>query len=133
MSNRSYQVYKTLKKPPLSPPGWVFGPVWTVLYAMIAFAGFRVITTGISRPAVIFALGAYIIQLLLNFLWPYLYFKKGLRGAAFAEIVLLWVFIAINLLLFYRIDPLAGWLLAPYLMWVTFAVYLNGATWRLNR
>jgi translocator protein len=133
MSNRSYQVYKTLIKPPLSPPGWVFGPVWTVLYAMIAFAGFRMIIAGINRPEVTLALGVFFIQLLLNFLWPYLYFKKGLRGAAFTEIALLWIFIAINLLFFYRIDPLAGWLLAPYLMWVTFAVYLNGATWWLNR
>ncbi len=133
MPDNSYQVYKALKKPPLSPPGWMFGPVWTVLYAMIAFAAFRVITAGISRPEVIVALVVFVIQLLLNFLWPYLYFTKGLRGVAFTEIFLLWIFIAITLLLFYRIDSLAGRLLVPYLLWVTFAVYLNGATWWLNR
>jgi translocator protein len=66
-------------------------------------------------------------------LWPTLYFTKGLRGAAFAEILVLWGFIVLTLVSFYPIDTLAGWLLVPYLLWVTFAVYLNGATWWLNR
>jgi tryptophan-rich sensory protein len=79
------------------------------------------------------AVFVFILQLGLNFLWPYLYFTIGLRGAAFAEIILLWVMIILCTWLFFTIELLAGWLMVPYLFWVSFAAYLNGATWYLNR
>ncbi|MDW7672197.1 MAG: TspO/MBR family protein [Bacillota bacterium] len=133
MPANSYQVYQELIKPPLSPPGWIFGPVWTLLYTMMGIACFRIITTGFDRTEVQRAVFIFIFQLGLNFLWPYLYFTLGLRGAAFAEIILLWAMIILCIWLFFAIDTMAGWLMVPYLCWVSFAAYLNGATWYLNR
>jgi len=131
--NNSFRVYQELVKPPLSPPGWIFGPVWTVLYVMMGIACFRVLSNGLGRPEVQRAVLAFAIQLALNFLWPYLYFTLGLRGVAAIEILVLWLAIFICTWLFYQIDTLAGWLMVPYLLWVTFATYLNVATWYLNR
>lgn len=131
--NNSYQVYQELVKPPLSPPGWVFGPVWTILYIMMGIAFFRILSNGLDQPAVQRAGLVFVVQLALNFLWPYLYFSRGLRGVAAMEIVVLWLAIFICTWLFYRIEPLPGWLMVPYLLWVTFAAYLNIATWYLNR
>ncbi|RQD67343.1 MAG: tryptophan-rich sensory protein [Tindallia sp. MSAO_Bac2] len=129
----SFQVYQELIKPPLSPPGWIFGPVWTVLYTMMAIAFFRVLSVGFNNANVSKAVIAFILQLALNFLWPYLYFTLGLRGVAFIEIVFLWSAIVLCTWLFFRVDTLAGWLMVPYLFWVSFATYLNAATWYLNR
>ncbi len=131
--NNSYQVYQELVKPPLSPPGWIFGPVWTVLYVMMGIAILRILSSGLDRPAVQRAALVFALQLALNFLWPYLYFTRGLRGVAAVEILVLWTAIFICAWLFYRIETLAGWLMVPYLLWVTFATYLNAATWYLNR
>ncbi|SDZ14687.1 TspO and MBR related proteins [Tindallia californiensis] len=130
--NNSYNIYQELAKPPLSPPGWIFGPVWTVLYAMMGIACFRVLSKGLGRPEVQRAALAFVLQLALNFLWPYLYFTLGLRGVAAIEILVLWLAIGLCTWLFFRIDALAGWLMVPYLLWVTFATYLNIATWYLN-
>jgi len=112
--NNSYQVYQELVKPPLSPPGWVFGPVWTVLYIMMAIAFFRILSYGLDQPAVQKAGALFVFQLALNFLWPYLYFTRGLRGVAAIEIFVLWLAIFLCTWLFYRIEPLTGWLMVPH-------------------
>jgi tryptophan-rich sensory protein len=123
--------YRTLQKPDFNPPDWVFAPVWSLLYFMIALAGWRVWRRrGLAGARV--AMGAYAAQLALNLAWSFVFFGGQMIGIALAEIVLLLVAIGVNALLFWRIDRMAGWLLAPYAAWVAFASILNFALWRLN-
>ena len=123
--------YGLLSQPVWAPPPWLFGPVWTVLYAMMAVAAWLVWRNrGIqaNRNALIL----FLTQLAFNALWSWLFFAWRMGQAAFAEIVFLWVLIAATLALFWRARPLAGALLIPYLVWVSFAAALNYALWRLN-
>ncbi|MBC8092317.1 MAG: tryptophan-rich sensory protein, partial [Pseudonocardia sp.] len=123
--------YGALVQPTWAPPTWLFGPVWTVLYAMIAVAGWLVWRkdgwTGARTALTVFA-----VQLVLNALWTPLFFGAGLFGLAFVEIVLLWLSIVATIVLFARHSRLAAGLLVPYLAWVTFASALNLAIWLLN-
>lgn len=120
--------YAELVQPSWAPPPWLFGPVWTVLYALIAVSGWLAWRrTGWTR-----ALTVYAVQLLLNALWTPLFFGAGLFGVAFAEIVLLGVAIVATIVLFARHSRVAAALLVPYLLWVTFAAALNLAIWQLN-
>jgi len=123
--------YASLKKPSWNPPNWIFGPVWTALYAMMAVAAWLVWRRG-GFAAQALPLAAFLVQLVLNALWSWLFFGLKNPGLAFAEIVALWVAIATTLLLFRRPSATAAWLLAPYLAWVTFASLLNFTLWRLN-
>lgn len=123
--------YRGLRKPSFTPPGWVFAPVWTTLYLLMAVAAWRVQHAAPSsvRDA---ALAAFLVQLGLNLLWTWIFFHRhGLR-AALAEIALLWLAIAVTIAAFARIDSIAAVLMAPYLLWVSFASVLNGAIARLN-
>jgi benzodiazapine receptor len=123
--------YRTLEKPDFNPPDWVFAPVWTLLYLMIALAGWRVWrSTGVAGARA--GMAAYAAQLALNLAWSFLFFGGRMIGVALAEILLLLALICVNAALFQRIDRLAGWLLAPYAAWVAFACVLNFALWRLN-
>lgn len=123
--------YRTLQKPVFNPPDWVFAPVWTLLYLMIALAGWRVWRrVGFSGARA--GMVAYSAQLALNLAWSFLFFGGRLMGIALAEILLLLVAIGVNAALFWRTDRLAGWLLIPYAAWVAFACLLNFALWRLN-
>lgn len=122
--------YPTLAKPSFNPPNWLFGPVWTTLYIMIAVAGWRVWRrVGFTDKRAFAAFGA---QLALNLLWPVLFFGLQALAFALAGLVLLWISIAVTLLMFWRHDRVAALLLAPYLAWVTFAGALNAAIWSLN-
>lgn len=123
--------YASLRKPDWNPPGWVFGPVWTTLYTMMAVAAWRVWRRdGVGRrPALAWFLG----QLLLNALWSWLFFGLRNPGLALAEIIALWVAIAGTIGHFRRLDRVAAGLLVPYLAWVSFAAVLNGTLWWLNR
>ena len=123
--------YASLEKPSWNPPGWVFGPVWTALYTMMAVAAWLVWRKGgwcgQRQPLLLFH-----AQLALNALWTPLFFGLHRPGVAFAEIVLLWLAIATTLAAFRPVSRLAAWLLAPYLAWVSFAAALNLTLWRLN-
>lgn len=123
--------YASLKKPSWNPPGWIFGPVWTALYTMMALAAWLVWRQGGWRkqrkPLLIF-----LAQLALNALWTPLFFGLHRPGLAFAEIVLLWLAIAATVTAFRPVSRVAAWLLAPYLAWVSFAAALNFTLWRLN-
>jgi len=123
--------FDALRRPSWQPPDWLFGPVWTVLYTLMAFSAWAVFLRG-RGPARSIALGVFGLQLALNAAWTGLFFYLELPGAAFAEIVALWCAIAATIALFARVSALAAWLLAPYWAWVTFAAALNFAIWRLN-
>lgn len=123
--------YASLKKPSWNPPGWVFGPVWTALYAMMAVAAWLVWRRGGfagQRRALTF----FLVQLALNAAWTPLFFGLHWPGVAFGEIVLLWLAIAATIASFRPVSPIAAGLLVPYLAWVSFASVLNFALWRLN-
>lgn len=123
--------YADIRKPAWNPPNWLFGPVWTLLYASMAVAAWLVwMRAGWSGTHAAFALFA--LQLGLNALWSWLFFGLQNPGAALVDMGLLWLSILLTLIAFWRIAPAAGWLLVPYLGWVTFAAALNAAIWRLN-
>ena len=124
--------YTGLIKPSFNPPNSVFGPVWTLLYVLMAVSGWLVWKQGRwaeNRPALTF----YGVQLFLNVLWSVLFFGLHQTGAASAEILVLWIAILGTTILFWRRNTLAGALLVPYLGWVTFAALLNITIWQLNR
>jgi translocator protein len=123
--------YRTLARPTIAPPNWVFGPVWTLLYGLMAFAAWRVWLAPPS-PARNLALALFLAQLALNLAWTWIFFRKHAVGAALIEVIALWAAIAATMLAFRRVEPGAGWIIAPYLAWVTFASVLNAAFWRLN-
>lgn len=124
--------YMQFNRPPLSPPSWVFPVVWTVLYLMMGYASYRVYTSGKDEAAVRKALTFYVAQLALNFLWSILFFGFEWYLAAFVLLIGLWVLIYITMRQFSAIDEKAGDLLIPYLLWVTFAAYLNLGVYLLN-
>ena len=126
--------YPTLAKPAFNPPDWLFAPVWTTLYLMIAFAGWRVWRLrGWTGPRGLDpALLAWALQLALNLCWSFVFFGARMIGAALVEIAVLFVAIVATGWLFWRVDRLGAWLLLPYAAWVGFAAVLNAALWRLN-
>ena len=123
--------YGQLVQPPWAPPSSVFGPVWSVLYALMAIAAWLVWRSGGFR-ANRTALSLFVVQLALNALWSWLFFAWHLGAWAFADIVVLWAFIVATLVSFWRVRFLAGALLIPYLLWVSFALVLNYSVWQLN-
>ena len=125
--------YPTLAKPSFNPPAWVFGPTWTALYILMGVALFLVWRQGLDTPGGRLALTFFAVQLVLNGLWSILFFGMQSPAWAFAEILLLWLAIVATLWAFWRVMPAAGWLLVPYLAWVSFAAVLNGSIWILNR
>jgi tryptophan-rich sensory protein len=123
--------YQALAKPSFNPPDWVFGPVWTVLYAMMALAGWRVWRVGQGGPLRT-AVALFVVHLALNLGWTVLFFGLRRPELALAEIVVLWLAIAATIAVFRRIDAAAAWLMVPYIAWVSFAAVLNAAIAVLN-
>lgn len=130
-SIRAAPFYAQLVRPEWAPPQSLFGPVWTVLYALMGIAAWLVWREGGFRSACT-ALVLFLVQLAVNALWSWLFFAWHLGGAAFADIIVLWLLIVATLVAFWRIRPLAGALLVPYLLWVSFAAALNYSVWQLN-
>lgn len=123
--------YAGLQKPFFNPPNWLFGPVWTVIYFLIAFSGWRIwLKHGFANAKSPFAV--YGAQLTLNLFWSFLFFGAQSPALGLINIIALLVCIALNIAVFMRLDRLAGWLLLPYGVWVGFATLLNGAIWHLN-
>ena len=123
--------YQTLARPGFAPPSWIFGPVWSLLYLMMALAAWRVGLAEAS-PWRTWGLALFLVQLGLNLAWSWIFFRQHAIGAALAEIVLLWAAIGATTLVFARVSPAAAWLMSPYWAWVSFAALLNAAFWRLN-
>ena len=123
--------YQEIRKPTWNPPSNIFGPVWTTLYFMMAIAAWQVWREG-GWQRQWRALTAFVLQWLLNALWTPLFFGMHLLGVAFAEIVMLWITIVVTIALFSRVRKSAALLLVPYLLWVSFAAFLNYTIWQLN-
>ena len=123
--------YAGLAKPSWNPPNWIFGPVWSVLYASMAAAAWLVWRQNGLRAAVL-PMTIFAVQLALNCAWSWLFFGWHSPGIAFVEIVLLWLAIATTVVIFWQRSLVAGLLLVPYLAWVSFAAVLNFTIWRLN-
>jgi len=123
--------YAGLRKPPFTPPGWVFAPVWSALYLMMAVAAWLVWRReGLRRAAL--PLGLFVLQLGLNAAWSALFFGLRNPGAAMIDLALLWMAIFVTAIAFWYRSAFAAWLLMPYLAWVSFAGALNFMIWRLN-
>lgn len=134
LANRNAQEkYDKLKKPSFSPPPATFPIAWTTLYGLMGLAKVRVAKKNEQGIQTTNAIPIYEMQLGLNYLWSFLYFKWGLRGTALVEMTILLATIALTTYEFYKVDRTAGSLMIPYIGWVTFALALNYSTWKLNK
>ena len=125
LNKDSMKDFENLNQPPLSPPGWLFPVVWTVLYILMGIASYLVYTSYATKLQKKNALTVYGVQLFFNFVWSFLFFKFSLYTFSFVWILILWALIILTAVLFYRISKPAAYLMIPYLLWVTFAAYLN--------
>ena len=124
--------YASLAKPVFMPPDWLFGPVWTLLYGMMAISLFLVWRQGWYQPRVKLATVVFLAQLILNALWSPVFFGLKMPWLAFVLIIILWLLIFLTVAIFAKVSRLGAWLLVPYLAWVTFATVLNGSILHLN-
>lgn len=123
---------ETALKPPLTPPGWLFSVVWTILYALMGISAARIWLAPESKDRSK-GLNLYVVQLIVNFFWSLLFFNAQAYGLAALWLILLWVLVLLMIMEFSKVDKLAAWLQIPYLIWLTFAAYLNLGVWFLNR
>lgn len=125
--------YAALARPPLAPPNWIFGPVWTTLYLMMAIAVcWCWYSAAQAGQSAVISLTFYVVQLALNALWSWLFFHFHQIGWALVDIGILWLLLVVTLIAFWRNSTVAGLLFLPYVLWVSFASYLNYGFWRLN-
>lgn len=132
LTMNSMEAFEALNQPPLSPPGWLFPVVWTVLYVLMGIASYLVSVSDAPHEEKARALWTYGIQLAFNFLWPIAFFNLKWYLFAFLWLVILWILILITALRFGRIRKPAGYLLVPYLLWVAFAGYMTLGIYLLN-
>ena len=132
LTRGSMDLFVTLNKPPLSPPGWLFPVVWTVLFVLMGIASYLVLTSGKSPDDIQRALRLYLAQLIVNFFWSIFFFNLSLYLFSLLWLILLWLLVLATAVRFERISRLAGSLILPYLLWVTFAGYLNFGIVLLN-
>lgn len=124
--------YAGIIKPALNPPSWIFGPVWITLYALMGIAAFLIWKKGLESREVKIALSIFIGQLVLNTFWSIVFFGWHSPGGALVVIIFLWLAILATIITFYRLSKTAAYLLIPYILWVSFATYLNYSIWFLN-
>ena len=126
------QMFETIQMPPLSPPGWIFPVVWTMLYTFMGISSYLILTSGADKDALNDAISTYAYQLTVNFLWPILFFGFQWFLLSFLWILLL-IFLVVSMIgKFYKICKMAAYLNIPYLVWLCFAAYLNLTIWYLN-
>ncbi len=126
------ETFQTIKQPPLSPPGWLFPVAWTILYILMGLASYYVWSSKAHETRKVRALSFYTLQLILNFFWSILFFSMGLYLFSFIWLLVLWAVIIVTAVLFRFISDRAGKLMIPYILWVTFAAYLNLGVYLLN-
>ena len=132
LTRQGTKIYaQTAIKPPLTPPGWLFPVVWVVLYALMGIGAAR-ITLAPSSAGRSRGLNLMVTQLVVNFFWPLLFFNAGVYGFALLWLLLLWGLVLWMILVWRKVETLAAWLQIPYLLWLSFAVYLNAGVWYLN-
>jgi tryptophan-rich sensory protein len=124
--------YATLTKPSFNPPDWIFAPVWTTLFVLMGISLYLVLNEGLQDKKVKISLFLFGLQLLLNVLWSFLFFGLHSPFYAFLEILILWAAIVLTIVNFFKVSRKAGFLLLPYIFWVSFAAILNFSIWRLN-
>ncbi len=130
LTKDNMSVYQKLRQPPLSPPGWLFPIVWTILFLLMGIAAYLVwVRDSTGRNG---ALLFYALQLVFNFVWMLIFFNAQNYSLAFFWLLALWVLILITTIRFFKESKAAGWLMIPYLLWVAFAGYLNAGIWFLN-
>jgi tryptophan-rich sensory protein len=132
LTRNGMEVFGNLEQPPLSPPAWLFPVVWTILYTLMGISSYLILTSGAEKSQITSAIRIYAFQLVVNFLWPTFFFNFGWYLFSFLWLVLLWVLVLVMILRFKDINKLAAYLNIPYLIWLTFAGYLNLAIWILN-
>ena len=132
ISRESMAMFELLNKPPLSPPGWLFPLVWTILYTLMGVASYLVFTSGQDSDEIKLAFKVYALQLIFNFFWTILFFNFELYFFAFFWILALLALIILTTFLFYKVSKPAVYLMLPYILWVTFAAYLNLGVAMLN-
>lgn len=133
LTRKGTQIYSTtIAQPPLSPPSAVFPVVWSILFALMGIGGARIYAAPPSA-ARRNSLLLYAAQLVVNFFWSIIFFNMQAFGFAFLWLLLLWVLVILMICCFYKVDKAAAWLQIPYLLWLTFAAYLNFGVWLLNR
>jgi len=124
--------YVTLPKPAWTPPNWVFGPVWSFLYVLMGIALFLVWREGLDRRDVQIAITVFAVQLVINVVWSLVFFGTHNIAGGLIMVIILWISILINIIVFYRISKPAGLILVPYIIWVSIASYLNYSVFILN-
>lgn len=133
LTGNSMEVFQTVIKPSLAPPAWLFPVVWTILYTLMGISSYLILTSGAEKSEIDGAIRLYAYQLMVNFLWPTIFFNFGWYLFAFFWLLLLWVLVFFMILRFKDISKVAAYLNIPYLIWLTFAAYLNLGIWILNR
>ncbi len=130
--SRNMDAFKMLNKPPLSPPGWLFPIAWTVLYTLMGIASYLVYTSSADKNKIRNAITCYGVQLFFNFCWSIIFFTFEAYLVALIWLIILWVLILCTIFKFYDISKTAAYFLISYILWVTFALYLNAGIWWLN-
>ena len=132
LTRQGTKIYaQTAIKPPLTPPGWLFPVVWVVLYALMGIGAARITLESQSANRSR-GLNLMVTQLVVNFFWPLLFFNAGVYGFALLWLLVLWGLVLWMILVWRKVETLAAWLQIPYLLWLSFAVYLNAGVWYLN-
>lgn len=125
--------YANLQKPVFNPPNWLFGPVWTVLYALMGISAYLVYREVGKKPGVSRAIRLFMVHLIFNFTFSFSFFYLESTLLGLVNILIVWIFIVIIMVRFRRVNATASWLLVPYLLWVSYATVVNAALWWLNR
>lgn len=133
LTQNSMEIFSTVVKPPLAPPGWLFPIAWTILYVLMGISSYLVLTSDVENDEKIKAMQIYGYQLVVNFLWPTFFFNFGWYFFSFLWLMLLWILVFFMIRNFYEISKPAAYLNIPYVLWLTFAAYLNLGIWCLNR
>lgn len=133
LSRGAMMDFEALNQPPLSPPAWLFPVVWTILYTLMGISAYLIKTSDANPEEKSDALTLYHYQLIVNFLWPIFFFNFGWYLFAFFWLLLLWILVILMIRQFDKISKPAAYLNIPYLLWLTFAAYLNFGVWWLNR
>lgn len=132
LTRDSMELFAMVEKPPLSPQAWIFPVVWTILYTLMGISSYLIMTSDTEENKKEQALRVYGLQLVVNFLWPTFFFNFQWYGFAFFWLLLLWSLVILMIVQFFKINKVAAYINLPYLIWLTFAAYLNWGIWRLN-